>query len=277
MTIVEAIKAVLTDEPEGLTSKEIYDQIIQQNLYVFGAKNPLGVVNGQIRRRCEGLDFPTAYPVKSFRISGHKGKKNKFALIDEENVGADGSAGLITKDATEYLPEEKIGAALQEHLIAIKQQVLDCIINSDPKFFEHLVVELLLKMGYGYGKESGIVTGKSHDGGIDGIISEDKLGLDLIYIQAKRRAVNIKVGSKEVQAFVGAMVHVNKGVFITTSSFTREAIDYIKKQQQKSVKLINGQLLSELAVKYEVGVLPAQTVTIYKIDTDYFRDRKSVV
>lgn len=83
MTIVEAIKTVLYQAPDGLTSKEIYDEIVKQKLYCFGAKNPLEVVNNQIRRRCVGLDFPTAYPVKVFRIVGHCGNKNKFALYDE--------------------------------------------------------------------------------------------------------------------------------------------------------------------------------------------------
>lgn len=83
MTIVEAIKAVLQQEPEGMTAKEIYDGIIEKGLYTFGAKNPVGVVNSQIRRRCIGLDFPTAYPVKVFRIAGHRGNENKFALYDE--------------------------------------------------------------------------------------------------------------------------------------------------------------------------------------------------
>lgn len=266
MTIVEAIKEVLTDVPSGLTAKEIYNTIIKLGLYNFGAKNPIGVVNGQIRRRCVGLDFPTAYPIKIFRISGQQGKKNKFALYNDKNP----LPIIKPNDPGEYLPEEKIGIALSEHLSIIKQQVLDFILNNNPDFFEHLVVELLLKMGYGYDKQSGIVTGASHDGGIDGIISEDKLGLDLIYIQAKRYSLKNKVGRKELQAFVGAMEHIQKGVFITTSSFTKEAIEYIEKQQQKNVKLINGVLLSELLVKYEVGVFVAQTVSIYKIDSEYF-------
>ena len=123
------------------------------------------------------------------------------------------------------------------------------------------MVDLLLKMGYGYDKNSGIVTGKPHDGGIDGIISEDKLGLDLIYIQAKRFANGNKVTRHDLQAFIGAMEHINKGVFITTSSFTR---------QQKNIKLIDGNLLADLLVKYEVGVAAAQTFKLYKLDTEYF-------
>ncbi len=270
MTIVEAIKAVLQQEPEGMTAKEIYDGIIEKGLYTFGAKNPVGVVNSQIRRRCIGLDFPTAYPVKVFRIAGHRGNENKFALYDETMPKNEEAQSKTVKNTAEELPEERIGAALEEHIASIKQQVLDSILNNSSDFFEHLVLDLLLKMGYGYGKQAGIVTGGPHDGGIDGIISEDKLDLDRIYFQAKRYNPKNKVRSKELQAFIGAMGHIQKGVFITTSSFIKEGKDFMDKQQQKSIKLIDGELLAELLVRYEVGVLPAQNIKIYKIDTDYF-------
>ena len=236
MTIVESIKCVLQQNNDGLTSKQIYDEIIRQGLYSFGAENPVGVVNAQLRRRCIGLDFPTAYPIKFFEIAGYEGKKIKFRLISTENTATIITAPKTT-DISELLPEEKIKAALQEHLQNIRQQVFDSVLNNSPEFFEHLVVDLLLKMGYGYDKNSGIVTGKPHDGGIDGIISEDKLGLDLIYIQAKRFANGNKVTRHDLQAFIGAMEHINKGVFITTSSFTRSAIQFIEKQQQKNIKL----------------------------------------
>lgn len=270
MTIVEAIKSVLTNVPEGLTAKEIYDQIVDKNLYTFGAKNPLGVVNSQIRRRCVGLDFPTAYPIKAFRIVGQRGRKNRFALYDENSPLLEKSKVTKPRNIAEELPEERIGAALKEHISSIKQQVLDCVLRNSPDFFEHLVLDLLLKMGYGYGKQAGVVTGRPHDGGIDGIISEDKLGLDLIYIQAKRYSPSHKVGRSELQAFIGAMEHIQKGVYITTSGFTKEALMFMNKQQQKNIKLIDSDLLSELLVKYEVGVIPAQTILIYKIDTDYY-------
>ena len=268
MTIVESIKCVLKQNSEGLTSKQIYDEIIRQGLYSFGAENPVSVVNAQLRRRCNGLDFPTAYPIKFFEIAGYEGKKIKFRLITEEKPSAV-MAPPKTADSSELLPEEKIKAALQEHLENIRQQVFECVLNNSPEFFEHLVVDLLLKMGYGYDGSAGIVTGKPHDGGIDGIISEDKLGLDLIYIQAKRYNEN-KVRRNELQAFIGAMEHINKGVFITTSSFTKEAVQFIEKQQQKHIKLIDGNLLSELLVKYEVGVSSAQSFKLYKLDTEYF-------
>ena len=268
MTIVEAIKTVLNQVSEGLTTKEIYSEIIKQNLYQFGAKNPVGVVNNQIRRRCVGLDFPTAYPQKIFRIVGYQDKKIKFDLCEDthfqENVLS------YERNTIEKLPEEKIEIALNEHLLSLKQQILDSILNSSPKFFEQLVIDLLLKMGYGYGKQAGEVTGRSHDGGIDGVISEDKLGLDMIYIQAKRYTLKNKIGRNELQAFIGAMQYVRKGVFITTSSFTKEAKEFVNKQQQKNIKLIDGELLSELLVQYEVGILKVKNVIIYKVDTDYF-------
>lgn len=100
---------------------------------------------------------------------------------------------------SELLPEEKIKSALQEHFRNMRQQVFNCVLNNSPQFFEHLVIDLLLEMGYGKDKNSGVVTGRSHDGGIDGIISEDKLGLDLIYIQAKKYSPTNKVGRKEIQ------------------------------------------------------------------------------
>lgn len=123
-------------------------------------------------------------------------------------------------------------------------------------------------MGYGYDNTAGRVTGRSHDGGIDGIISEDKLGLDLIYIQAKRYGKR-SIGRETVQAFVGAMENVQKGVFITTSSFTKEAIAFVERQQ-KNIRLIDGALLADLIIKYKIGINSAQTITLLKIDSDYY-------
>lgn len=267
LTIVESICEVLKKSKNGLTSKEIYEEIVRLNLYVFGAKKPENVVNGEIRRRCYDLDFPTAFPVKLFRISGYKGKKPLFVLAKDFTREKKKNNSLRLE--TDILPEEKIGVALEEHLSTIRQQLLEMIINNSPSFFEQLVVDLLLKMGYGYDQNSGIVVGKSHDGGIDGIISEDKLGLDLIYLQAKRYSNKNTVGRKEIQAFVGAMENVQKGVFITTSKFTKEAIIFADRQQ-KNIKLIDGELLVKLIVKYEVGINAVQTLTLYKIDSDYF-------
>lgn len=270
MTIVEAITAVLSGSSDAMTSKAIYDKIVEQKLYSFGAKDPAHVVNSEIRKRCRGLEFPTAYPIKVFEIAGFAGKKPVFKLLNSEMSSLQNNAVLNTRGREDALPEEKIGNALEEHIDSIKQQVLDCVMKNSPAFFEQMVLDLLLKMGYGFGKESGIVTGRSHDGGIDGVISEDKLGLDVIYIQAKKYAANNKVGRKELQAFVGAMQDVQKGVFITTSAFTPEASKFVAGQQQKRIKLIDGTLLAKLLVEYEIGVTRAQTFSIYKVDYDYY-------
>lgn len=125
-------------------------------------------------------------------------------------------------------------------------------------------------MGYGYGTDAGKVVGKSHDGGVDGIINEDKLGLDKIYIQAKRYGPTNHVGSKDIQAFSGAMKMVSKGVFITTSSFTKEAQREVQEQVGKQIALIDGAMLTELMLHYGVGIRSAQTFETYEIDTSFF-------
>ncbi len=266
MTILEALKVVMSDNPNGMTNKEAYDEIIKRKLYEFPAKKPESVVNGMIRRHCYGLNFPTANPVKYFKIVQYKGKKPLYALLDEKPVE---KVKKRINDEAE-LPEEKIQLYYDEHLKNIYTQIKESILEKDPPFFERLIVDLLLNMGYGYDKNSGVVVGGSHDGGIDGIISEDKLGLSLIYLQAKRYGENNKVGRPELQAFVGAMQNINKGVFITTSDFTKEAVEYTEHQQQKSIKLINGEMLTELMVKFGVGVLEQQNIKIYKVDSSYF-------
>lgn len=149
-------------------------------------------------------------------------------------------------------------------------QLIDNIMEKQSEFFEKLIVDLLLKMGYGYDSNSGIVVGGSHDNGIDGIIYEDKLGLSLIYLQAKRYSMGNNVGRREIQSFVGAMQNIQKGVFITTSDFTKEAREYVERQQQKSLKLIDGKMLTQLMVKCEVEITSRECLKIYKVDSSYF-------
>ena len=269
MTILECIKEVLTGNNQGLTAKEIYALIIEKGLYSFGATHPVSVVSDYIRRRCVGLDFPTSFPEKLFAIVGYDGKRPKYALVGN-NPSHPKDANIIKKESADRLPEELITEAWAEHISTIKDSITEQILKNSPSFFERLVVDLLLKMGYGYDNDSGFVTGQSHDGGIDGIIFEDNLGLDRIYIQAKRYAPNNKVSRSTLQAFIGAMEDVHKGVFITTSQFTNEAVTYASKQQQKQIKLIDGALLSELLVKYEIGLSTMQVLKIYRVDSDYY-------
>lgn len=269
VTIIEAIKEILNETTNGLTATEIYEAILDKGLYQFGAQNPIGVVNGMLRRHCSDLDFPTASPAKYFCISGKKGKTLLFSLLKINNK-AGRSRTVKVGSTSDKLPEEKIADALNEHMTQIEQQLLETIASSHPSFFEQLVVDLLLKMGYGYDKKSGFVVGGPHDNGIDGIISQDNLGLDLIYIQAKRYDAKNSIGRKEIQAFIGAMSNVQKGVFITTSYYTKEAEQFALQQQQKSIKLINGKMLAKYMIKFEVGVECVNSFSIYKLNSDYF-------
>ncbi|MBU2590827.1 MAG: restriction endonuclease [Nitrospinota bacterium] len=152
----------------------------------------------------------------------------------------------------------------------LSQELLDLVKKSSPQFFERLVVELLLSMGYGGSrKDAGQAIGGSGDGGIDGIIKEDKLGLDVIYLQAKRWE-NV-VGSKEIRNFVGSLVgqKANKGVFITTSGFTKDALEYVKTITHKVI-LIDGETLANLMIENNVGVSKIISYEVKKIDSDYF-------
>ena len=177
------------------------------------------------------------------------------------------SESITTNDAT---PEEMLEtgyAKLSENLV---DDILSKISECSPTFFEHLVVDLLVHMGYGGSfSEAAQVVGKSGDEGIDGIIKEDKLGLDTIYIQAKRwKGV---VGRPEIQKFAGALLgqKASKGVFITTSTFTKEADDYASSVDRKVV-LIDGEKLASLMIEHNVGISTVRTFEIKRIDSDYF-------
>lgn len=270
-TIIEAITIVLQGEKEGLSYQQVYRKIANSHLYEFGAKDPKAAVQAKLRTHCQGIEFPTASPIKYFKISKRINKSNYYMLIDE-TVEDHAKCKEIEDTEEEMLPEEKIKSSYEKYLEDLKRSLIDKVRECHPSFFERLVVDLLIKMGYGHDDKSGQVIGKSHDGGIDGIISEDKLGLSLIYVQAKRYAEGNNIGSHEIQAFVGAMKNVQKGVFITTSSFTKEAKSFVNEQQQKSLKLIDSSSLAELMIRYGVGLESVEQYRIYKINEDYFAD-----
>jgi len=167
-------------------------------------------------------------------------------------------------------PEETLEYAYQELRETLAEDLLERIKNISSSFFEKLVVELLVKMGYGGSiKDAGQATRKSRDEGIDGIIKEDKLGLDIIYVQAKKWE-NV-VGRPEIQKFVGALAGqgAKKGIFITTSYFSNDALEYVPRNETKIV-LIDGKMLAQLMIDYNLGVTPSKTFEIKKIDSDYF-------
>ncbi len=183
-----------------------------------------------------------------------------------------GTATPTEHPPTTTTPEESIELAHQSLREQLAAELLRRILGCSPTFFEQLVVELLVKMGYGGSrKDAGERIGQTGDGGIDGIIKEDRLGLDTLFIQAKRWQG--PVGRPEIQKFVGALQgqRAKKGVFITTSNYTAEATDYAGRIDTKVV-LIDGKQLAGLMIDFDVGVAPAATYTVKRIDSDYFED-----
>ena len=171
-------------------------------------------------------------------------------------------------------PQEQIDDAIATIESALAIEVLEAVLALSPARFETLVVDLLLAMGYGGGElERGLQTSLSGDGGIDGVINEDELGLDAVYIQAKRYTPENKVGRPALNAFVGSLTGegATKGVFVTTSSFSRGAEEYVERVQQRIV-LINGNQLARLMIKHGVGVRTRRTFVLRSVDEDYFSD-----
>lgn len=183
---------------------------------------------------------------------------------------AEDPATLSAGEEKSSTPDEIFEMAYQELRASLAAELLSLVSNNSPEFFERLVVKLLVKMGYGGSiKDAGEAIGRIGDEGIDGIIKEDKLGLDVIYIQAKRWQGS--VGRPEIQKFVGALhgQRAKKGVFITTGSFTKDAQQYVATIDPKVV-LIDGNRLVELMIDHNMGVSVAETYEIKKIDSDFF-------
>jgi len=273
MTVVQAITKILESRNEALTIYEIFNSILDYGLYDFKAKHPISIVNAAVRRHCQGIDFPTAHPIKYFKLSGIKHGKNTYLLISDSTVEKSVVRKTTSARTSEQLPEELLLVVHEEHCNNVRFQLLDQILEKNPAFFEKLVMKLLLAMGYGYSIDSGIVTGGTNDKGIDGVIDEDRLGFDKIYIQAKRYAEENKVYVNELKEFVGSMM-VDKGVFITTSSFHANAIKYAEDVERKGIKLklIDGKQLVSLMLRHKIGITTTDTIDIYVVDTDFFQE-----
>lgn len=184
----------------------------------------------------------------------------------------DSAATPILQAADQQTPEEVIDGANNTIRAKLISDVLEYLRNVDAYRFEQIVLDVLLAIGYGGSREEAAsLTKASHDEGIDGVINEDRLGLDVIYVQAKRWKAELTIGRKEIQSFVGALAgkQASKGIFITTSSFADTAVYYVKHLPQKVV-LIDGFRLSELMVEHNIGVSVKKSYEIKQIDSDYF-------
>lgn len=174
--------------------------------------------------------------------------------------------------AEELTPEERLEADHATLSATLREELLERLIGATPAYFEQVIVDLLVKMGYGGGRaEMGHAVGRSGDGGIDGIVKEDPLGLDAVYLQAKRYSRGNAVGPGDVRNFSGALDDkgTTKGLFVTTSSFSKEARDYVGRIAKRII-LIDGQELAELMIKYNVGVRTRAVYEVKRIDEDYF-------
>lgn len=184
------------------------------------------------------------------------------------------SVSSVANENIEQTPYESIENAFSQLNEKLESEVLERVRRLDSRFLERLIVELLVEMGYGGGNlDRGKVTAKSRDGGIDGVISEDALGLDEVYIQAKKYKEDSTIGESELRNFVGAIdtQGTAKGIFVTTSSFTKKAEEYVR-ACSKQVVLIDGDMLAQLMVKYGVGFRSENTYVVKRIDEDYFEN-----
>lgn len=221
------------------------------------AKNPIRVDNSLLEQYPEYLSFKL-----------RRGEE-KPSVVNTSEIQAISTQKSVF-EPPDSTPEELFSQAYQRLRSNLESELLEQVKASSPAFFERLVIDLLVGMGYGGSRQdAGRAIGRSGDGGIDGIIKEDKLGLDVIYIQAKRWEAT--VGRPEIQKFAGALQgqRANKGVFITTSGYSREAEEYVSLISSKII-LITGEQLASLMVEHNVGVSPISMFEIKRIDSDYF-------
>jgi restriction system protein len=209
------------------------------------------------------LDLLKQYPsFEEFYRGDHGGSEPSAAA----------SAPLVQPDLPSATPEEQIEKAFITLQSALRTDLLQRLLQNTPAFFEELIIDLLVKMGYGGSRpDAAAQLGRSGDGGVDGVINEDRLGLDRIYVQAKRYAEENVVGRPAVQSFVGSLVGLGatKGVFVTTSKFSSEAVEFARHLRERVI-LIDGRRLAELMIEHGVGVRMNRAIEFKKLDEDYF-------
>jgi restriction system protein len=224
---------------------------------------------GWVRITDQGLDaLNSGQEINNAFLQQFEGFQDFRARNSEEQNGTEAST-----EQDDITPDERLDKLYRTIRTALAQELLDMVMAANPAFFERLVVELLVAMGYGGSvTDAGRAIGRSGDNGIDGIIKQDRLGIDNVYIQAKRWSRDRTVGAGEVRDLAGAlsMRRATKGVLITTSDFTQNAIDTAR--QVGNIVLVNGDRLAELMIDHDVGVTTAQRYELKKVDQDYFED-----
>lgn len=236
--------------------KRGHHQVTERGLALL-AESPQRVDNGTLKR------FPEFYAWLVGRGGGESSSVEASASLAEEEA--------LIASAT---PEERIGEAQRELQASLKADLLERIRAMPPGDFESLIIHLLVKMGYGLGKEEmAKALGGSSDGGVDGVINQDALGLDRVYIQAKRYKDGNTVGASQIRDFIGALNirRANKGLFVTASTFTREAEESAR-NANLHVVLVDGNRLAGLMIRHNVGVIVRDVVEIKSIDEGFFAE-----
>lgn len=233
---------------------------------------------GEYAASAEGMRLLASPPERltvPFLMEHYQGVR---AFRGEAGESPTGVAAAIAAPAPEpqaQTPRERLEAAEREMQAALLTELLDRVRSMAPDAFEQLIVDLLVKMGYGGSRsEAARRLGRSGDGGIDGIIREDALGLDAVYIQAKRYAEDNPVGAPAVQGFAGALLGngATKGVFATTSRFTTAARDAVAAYRTHRIVLIDGSELAALMIEHEVGIRTVQTIRVQRVDLDAYEE-----
>lgn len=255
-------------------SSLLYGRVSWAKTYLLQAGLLESVGRGLFKATNEGLSLLSKNPKEinnktlekypSFNAFKKRSKKSK-----------DNTSNIIeASDLDELSPEEAIHQSLENLNSSLANELITRILKANPTFFENLIIKLLIAMGYSNNTDEGWEhTGKTGDDGIDGVINQDVLGVDKIYIQAKRYADNHSVTAGDLRNFIGAldMCRAVKGVFVTTSSFTADAKNTVKKAS-KNIVLIDGAQLTQLMIKYSVGCKTKETINIQKIDEDFFEE-----
>ncbi len=235
---------------------------------------------GQVEATAEGRKLLAAHPVKIDRrlldqFPPFRAFISKSAPALPQGSPAAEKAAVALASAT---PEEQIAAATALISGSLGDALLARLLESSPTFFERTIIDLLLAMGYGgSAADASQHLGGTNDGGVDGLIREDQLGLDRIYLQAKRYQPGSTVSSEAVRAFVGALVGkgAQKGVFITTSSFSKDAMLAAQHSGALRIVLVDGGTLTDLMIRFNVGVRVKRTIELKDVDTDYFSEERA--
>lgn len=293
---IEPILRILAENPEGLPAKQVHDEAASRlklseaemaELLPSGVqqvyKNRAGWAHDRLKRA--GLSDSPRRGFWRLTESGFAYVRNhptplsieqteKITLVNPDISLKKGQSQAVASEVSKaensmLSPDDRLESALKEIKESMVSELLDRLGKVDPKYFETIVLDLLHRMGYGANRSDLQRVGGSGDGGIDGIISLDRLGLEKVYVQAKRWQSS--VGRPEVQAFYGALAgqRATKGVFITTSAFTNQAVEFARSVEK--IVLVDGGRLAELMIDFEVGVT-SRVVKIPKLDSDYFEE-----